>query len=91
MFLRCFLGYSDSIFRPTGLLTLGERHKGYFGKVVKSFEANEGSKYELYNPTEMASKFPMIDMGPEIWGCYDPSAGILKADKALKLLWVMNS
>ena len=30
----------------------------------------------------------MIDMGPKIWGCYDPSAGILMADKCLKLLWV---
>ena len=74
--------------RPTGLLTLGERYEGYFGKVVDSFEENTGSKYELYNPKEMAVRFPMIDMGPKIWGCYDPSAGILMADKCLKLLWV---
>jgi hypothetical protein len=67
---------------------LGERYEGYFGKVVDSFEANTGSKYELYNPKEMAIRFPMIDMGQKIWGCYDPSAGILMADKCLKLLWV---
>ena len=67
---------------------MGERHEGYFGKVVDSFEENTGSKYELYNPKEMAVRFPMIDMGPKIWGCYDPSAGILMADKCLKLLWV---
>jgi len=29
----------------------------------------------------------MIDMGPNIWGCYDPAAGIIHADKALKLIW----
>ena len=67
---------------------MGERYEGYFGKVVDSFEENTGSKYELYNPKEMAIRFPMIDMGPKIWGCYDPSAGILMADKCLKLLWV---
>ena len=67
---------------------MGERYEGYFGKVVDSFEENTGSKYELYNPKEMAVRFPMIDMGPKIWGCYDPSAGILMADKCLKLLWV---
>lgn len=77
----------ETLFIPTGLLTLGERYEGYFGKVVDSFEENTGSKYELYNPKEMAVRFPMIDMGPKIWGCYDPSAGILMADKCLKLLW----
>ena len=46
--------YIVSLIRPTGLLTLGERYEGYFGKVVDSFEANTGSKYELYNPKEMS-------------------------------------
>ena len=67
---------------------MGKRYEGYFGKVIESFQVNPNSKYELYNPTEMTDKFPMIDMGPNIWGCYDPAAGIIMADKALKLLWV---
>ena len=26
-------------------------------------------------------------MGSDIWGCYDPAAGVLMADKALKTIW----
>ena len=88
LFTYVFLNVFFSSFRPTGLLTLGKRYEGYFAKIIESFQANPNSKYELYNPKEMTSKFPMIDMGPNIWGCYDPAAGIIHADKALKLIWV---
>lgn len=68
-------------------MTLGERNEPYFDAVVKSFEQNTDNKYELFNPKEMTKKFPMLNMGPKVWGCFDPAAGILMADKALKLLW----
>ena len=28
-------------------------------------------------------------MGSDTWGCYDPAAGVLMADKALKTIWTL--
>ena len=75
--------------RQTGLLTLGEIDESYFSKVLKSFKQNPDVKYELYNPKEMIDKFPNLTMGPTIWGMFDPIAGLIMADKALKTLWVI--
>ena len=69
---------------------MGERNEKYFGKVVKSFQETKTEPFELYTPEEMKSKFPMLNMGPKVWGCFDPAAGIIMSDKALKLLWVQN-
>ena len=46
-------------------------------------------EYELYNPKEMAKRYSNLTMGPDIWGCYDPSGGVLMADKCLKSVWVI--
>ena len=73
--------------RQTGLLTLGELDESYFSKVLKSFRQNPEVEYELYTPDQMAIKFPNLSMGPSIWGMYDPIAGLIMADKALKTLW----
>ena len=35
----------------------------------------------------MSEAYPNLSMGPETWGCYDPVAGVLMADKALKTVW----
>ena len=35
----------------------------------------------------MTEVFPNITMGSDTWGCYDPVAGVLMADKALKSVW----
>ena len=45
-------------------------------------------EYELYNPEEMAKRYSNLTMGADIWGCYDPSGGVLMADKCLKSVWV---
>ena len=74
--------------RQTGLLTLGEIDESYFSKVLKSFQQNPDVKYELYDPKQLAEKFPNLTMGPTVWGMLDPIAGLIMADKALKTLWV---
>ena len=35
----------------------------------------------------MNETFPNVTMGSDTWGCYDPVAGVLMADKALKSVW----
>ena len=35
----------------------------------------------------MNETFPNVTMGLDTWGCYDPVAGVLMADKALKSVW----
>ncbi len=75
------------VFRETGLLVLGERNEPYFKDVVSSFQANPGAKYSLYSPEELTKKYPNLTMGPKTWGCFDPVAGVLMADKCLKHVW----
>ncbi len=66
---------------------MGEKDESYFSRVLKSFEANPGVEFELLDPNQMRAKFPQLTMGPTVWGMYDPAAGIIMSDKALKLLW----
>jgi len=75
------------LMKQTGLLTLGEIDESYFSKVLQSFRQNPDVEYELYSPDQMSKKFPNLTMGPTIWGMYDPIAGLIMADKALKTLW----
>ena len=75
------------LYRQTGLLTLGEIDESYFSKVLQSFRQNPDVEYELYSPDQMSKKFPNLTMGSTIWGMYDPIAGLIMADKALKTLW----
>ena len=35
----------------------------------------------LNDPTGMSRTFPNLTMESNIWGCYDPAAGVLMADK----------
>ena len=41
----------------------------------------------MYSKTGMNETFPNVTMGSDTWGCYDPVAGVLMADKALKSVW----
>ena len=66
---------------------LGKRDEPCFSDIVESFKANPSAKYSLYSPTEMEKKYPNLTMGPEVWGCYDPVAGVLLADKCLEHVW----
>ena len=48
---------------------------------MKSFEVNPGSSFAVHDPTGMSRTFPNLTMESNIWGCYDPAAGVLMADK----------
>ena len=80
--------YAANCFRETGLLVLGARDDPHFDGVVKSFEENPDAKYQLHDPIQLSEHYPNLTMGSETWGCYDPVAGVLMADKALKTVWV---
>ena len=67
---------------------LGARDDPHFDGVVTSFEQNPDAEYKLYNPTQLGESYPNLTMGSQTWGCYDPVAGVLMADKALKTVWV---
>ena len=60
----------------------GKRNDPYLSDTIKSFEENPGSSYAVHDPTGMSRTFPNLTMGPDVWGCYDPAAGVLMADKA---------
>lgn len=66
---------------------MAERNESYFSRIIESFEKNPDAEYELYSPMEMKQRFPMLNMGDKVWGCFDPAAGIIMSDKALKLIW----
>ena len=78
---------SNVIFRETGLMVFGKRNQPYFDGVVKSLEINK-MDFKLYNPDELGNSYQNLTMGPNVWGCYDPSGGVLMADKCLKAVWV---
>jgi len=75
------------LMKETGLLVTGKRDDPYFADTVKSFEVNPGSSYAVHDPKGMSRTFPNLTMESNIWGCYDPAAGVLMADKALKTVW----
>ena len=68
-------------------MVFGKRNQPYFDGVVKSLEINK-MDFKLYNPVELANSYQNLTMGPNVWGCYDPSGGVLMADKCLKAVWV---
>ena len=75
-------------YRETGLLVFGKRDQSYFKEVIESFNVNK-IEFKLYNPEEIRKKYANLTMGPDVWGCYDPAAGVLMADKCLKTVWVI--
>ena len=77
----------NSFFRETGLLVLGKKEDPLFEGVLDSFKQNSDAAYTLHDPKGLNRTYPNLTMGPEVWGCYDPVAGVLMADKALKTLW----
>ena len=68
-------------------MVFGKRNQPYFDGVVKSLEINK-MDFKLYNPDELGNSYQNLTMGPNVWGCYDPSGGVLMADKCLKAVWV---
>ena len=69
-------------------MVFGKRNQPYFDGVVKSLEINK-IDFKLYNPDELAKSYQNLTMGQNVWGCHDPSGGVLMADKCLKAVWVL--
>lgn len=74
------------VIRQNGLLVLGPRGDSYFDDTVESLSKN-ASEFQLFSPEELATEYPNLTMGPNVWGCLDPMGGIIMADKALKTVW----
>ena len=57
-------------------------------QTIDAFEASDNAEYALYYGDEFYQKYPYLKLGPNAYGCFDPTGGILMADKALKALTV---
>ena len=56
--------------------------------VINSFEQTPGSEYSVYKGRQFQEKFPCLNIEDTITGCYDPTGGVLLADKALRAIQV---
>jgi len=75
------------LIKETGLLCFSDDPENKFlNQIIKSFEKNPGAKNEVYSGEELSKNYPYIRLGSKGVGCYDPSGGVLMADKALKCL-----
>jgi len=73
------------LIKETGLLCFSdEKDNKFMKKVIDSFEKTPGSDYSVFRGKEFHQKFPYLKVGDTIEGCYDPSGGVLMADKALR-------
>ena len=77
-------------FRETGLLVMADQDHPFLEGVVNSFKQMDNAKFDELSPGDLKEQFPYLTMGENVAGCYDPTAGILMADKSLKTLWVKN-
>ena len=67
------------------MLGFGPREVKYLNDVVKTFEDNPGSNYEIYDNTETLNKaYPALRAPQGYFGHTDKDAGILRADKCLQ-------
>lgn len=73
--------------RDTGLLVFGQhRNDPYLTNSVQSLSYHK-LEHKLFSPEEMLTEYPNLKMGPTVWGCLDPSGGVILADKALNAVW----
>jgi hypothetical protein len=70
------------------MLVFGPYSDPFFKAVINSFKQNPNSDFEELTPKQLAIRYPNVSMGPEVAGVLDPEAGVLMADKALKVVWV---
>ena len=75
--------------RETGLICMSDDPNDKFmADTINAFKATPGAEYELYYGKDFQEKFPYLNFGIAGYGCYDPSGGILMADKALRSIQV---
>jgi len=73
------------LIKETGLLCFSEETDNIFMKnVITSFEKTPGSTYSVFDGKDFETKFPYLNLEDTIKGCYDPTGGVLLADKALR-------
>ncbi len=69
---------------------MGDDSNSFVDDVLQSFRRTPNSEFEELSPDELKRRYPCINMGDNVKACYDPQAGVIMADKALKVLWVMG-
>jgi len=75
------------LIKETGLLCFSEEIDNKFMKnVITSFEQTPGSAYSVYKGKQFQDKFPYLNIEDTVTGCYDPTGGVLLADKALRAI-----
>ena len=67
---------------------MSDASNSYVDQVVESFRQTPNSVFEELSSQELKERYPCLNMGDSVKGCLDPQAGLIMADKALKVLWV---
>ena len=90
VFIGWFLLGSELIgSRETGLLCFSdEEGNPFLNSIINSFEKTPGSDYFLYQGKDFHDKFPYLNFGEGVRACFDPSGGVVMADKALRAVQV---
>jgi len=75
------------LIKETGLICMSDDPNDKFmADTINAFKATPNADYELYYGKDFQDKFPYLNFGSDGYGCYDPSGGILMADKALRAI-----
>ncbi|XP_001376396.2 peroxisomal sarcosine oxidase isoform X1 [Monodelphis domestica] len=73
------------LYRQTGLLMLAKKDNSEFQDTLDTL-SKQGVEHRNLNPEELQRRFPNIRLARGESGIWDPSGGVLFADKALKAL-----
>ena len=62
-----------------------ELNNPFMKSTIDAFkQSHSSSDYQLFHGQHFKQSFPSLRLGEEGFGCYDPSGGILMADKSLR-------
>ncbi|XP_074045195.1 peroxisomal sarcosine oxidase [Macrotis lagotis] len=73
------------LYRQTGLLMLGTKEEDTF-RAIQDTVSKQGVEHKYFEAKELKRGFPNIQLPREQVGIWEPSGGVLFADKALKAL-----